>query len=341
MAWPHGTTIVNDARGFTSRLADRGCHRQKLWNECERTRHGGHYGQSECWVINWMIFSGICRLIKILRDIPVNIHASAIWLSLLTLPAAYTHANVTVSVTEAPSDPNGPFFAKIVGASASDPTPNPCYGTRYCRLRFFTISESWLPLGRDGYSTQDTGDWNHGHPGDDSEYATIGEWWSTVINKDRVAHDWLPDKYGADPCVVLAMDGTGAWNMRAGTIISNCAKGLVQVPSCRIEPAQIVVTFDTTVGRLPEEQTVPDVRVGCSQSVRLRIETNSAEEIPLGGDNTSVAILDWGRGYGVPGVFNMSGQESRPVPLRVKTRGVERLGPGTYSGSAVVNVTYD
>jgi len=288
-----------------------------------------------------MIFSGSCQIIKLQRNIPKNIHTSvSVLYVFVDIFLGNAHANVTISVSTVPEAPGGNFSASIVGASNQDKTRNPCYARSGCKLRFFTISESWLPSGLAGYMTKDGQSWQHTGGGLDHEYATVGSWWSSVTNKDRVGRDNLPTLYGDDPCVVLAADN-GGQAMLVNTNISNCAKGLVQVPSCKVSPEQIIVTFDTTAGQDIYEQTVPGVQVSCSQSVDLRIETNSAEEIPLGGDNATVAILDWGRGYGRPGVFNLSGNESRPVPLRVKTRGIDRLGPGVYSGTAIVNVTYD
>mgnify|MGYP000518203334 CR=1 FL=1 len=269
----------------------------------------------------------------------MNIHTllPSLFVLLATLPSV-TRANFTITVVQPPSGPNGHFAAAIVGGDAADPTRNPCYGVAGCDLRFFTIDESWLPSGRGGYGTLDGDNWTMLTHTTAAAYPTIGAWWENVKNRDRIGVDYLPVSHGDRPCVVLAASRDGI--MIVNSIVSNCARGLIQVPSCSITPGQINVTFDTTAGREPGEKMIPDVRVTCSTAVDLRIETNSSEEIPLGGDNTSVAILDWGNGYGRPGGFNMRANEIRSVPLKVKTRGVARLGPGSYTGSGIVNITY-
>ncbi|CAI2439136.1 hypothetical protein C8E17_3448 [Serratia plymuthica] len=156
----------------------------------------------------------------------------------LVLPLS-AFANVTVSVTEAPTVPGGMFWAGIVGASESDPTPNPCYERPLCNLSFFTIDESWLPDGWwSGYYTGDAERWIHDDNGSDSDYRTIGSWWASVRNKGRLGHDHLPvawEKMG--PCVVLAASdgkqgGAGPWvhsvelrpGPRTGDVVQNQSK---------------------------------------------------------------------------------------------------------------------
>lgn len=255
-------------------------------------------------------------------------------------------SNLTVSITTAPP-PDRPWealYGTVSGASATDPTPNPCYQRWGCHLTFFAIQEEWYPVGREEYTTWDLKgfDFPEGHT--DMDYKTLGEWWSAVVDKGRIAFDVPRFEVGVagNPCLVIA--GTNdeiLRRMAANTIVSNCAKPRVQVPSCKVEPEQINVTFNTAAGRDPGEQIVPDVRLSCTSAVAVRIETNTAEEIPLGGDNTTVAVLDWGSGYGRPGVFNMADNGSRPIPLKVKTRGIALLEPGSYSGSAIVNISYE
>lgn len=249
-------------------------------------------------------------------------------------------ANVTVTVTTVPQTPNGQFSAAVAGASINDPTPNPCYGLRICELSFYTIDESWLPNGKQGYTTQDQTGWSYGSAGETTAtHRTIGAWWASVTDKGRIAKDYLPSHHGSKPCVVLAAKTT--YGMEFGTIVSNCARGLVQVPSCSLTPPTIEVALSAMTGLEAQERQVPDVNLTCTQPVSVRIETNTNGEIPVGGDSSTVAVLDWGQGYGRPSVIQMAANETRPIPLKVMTRGISRLSPGRYTGSAVVNVVYE
>lgn len=138
--------------------------------------------------------------------------------------------------------------------------------------------------------------------------------------------------------VAAAEEGRG---MIAGTIISNCAKGIVQARTCTISPGQIGVNLDVDEGMEVSPRAIAGVTLECTASADVRIETNSAEKIPLGGDSISVAVLDWGAGWGKPGSYNVRAGVRTPVNLRVKTEGVRNLSPGKVSGSAVVNVSYE
>lgn len=83
------------------------------------------------------------------------------------------------------------------------------------------------------------------------------------------------------------------------------------------------------------------VTLTCTAPADVRIETNSDEKIPLSGHSTAVAVLDWGAGWGKPGSYNIRAGVGTTVNLRVKTEGVRNLNPGTVSGIAVVNVSYE
>ncbi|MBD8162876.1 hypothetical protein [Erwinia persicina] len=264
---------------------------------------------------------------------------------LFSLPT-WCYSNLTVTFTkQPPSQPPWEVLeATVAGGSTTDPTPNPCYQRFGCHLTFFLIEADWYPVGRENYATLDYKgfDLPKGHT--DSDYKTIGEFWSAVLDKGRVgqAYQYLNLQHKPPACMVIA--GTNSEIdrlMAANTIVSNCAKVSPQVPGCKLEPGQINVTFNTAAGRDSGEQIVPGVRLSCTSAVDVHIDTNTAEEIPLGGDNTTVAVLDWGSGYGRPGVFNMAENESRPIPLKVKTRGIARLEPGSYSGSAIVYLHYE
>lgn len=259
---------------------------------------------------------------------------------LTALPASVTAA-VTVSVVDVPTSTDGVFSAHIAGGDPDDRTPNPCYrsapGT--CDLYFFTIDQNWLPGGLGGYKTADYQTWSY-QPGSAAFTApTIGEWWSSVTNKGRVSRDFLPhEHYVKGPCVVLA--AARDQHMIAGTIVSNCAKGLVQVPSCAIVPGTLIVSLDVGEGADVGATAVPGVTLNCTSAADVRIETNDRERIPLNGNNASVVVLDWGEGFGEPATIHMSRAGNIVVPLRVKTAGVGGLGAGAYSGSTVVNLTY-
>lgn len=262
-------------------------------------------------------------------------------LTLLVVGAA--HANVTISVTDVPTTPNGVFSATIAGANSSDPTPNPCYGRRGgCDLRLFTIDESWLPGGRGKYLTNDYGDsWGYTNGVKDARgFRTLGDWWKNVGRKNRVGEDYLPDAYGTSPCVVLAA-AQHTSEMIESSIVSNCARGLVQAATCAIEPGQIDVSLSVAQGLDAPATSVPGVSVYCDQTADVRIETMSGERIPLNGVNTSVAVLDWGSGFGKSLSLHLAGGRRQNISLRVKTEGVGGLDAGAVSGSSVVNLIYD
>lgn len=253
--------------------------------------------------------------------------------------ATQSWGNVTVSVTDVPETLGGYFSATVVGVNGTDPTPNPCYRQGYCVLKFFTISEKWLPDGKGGYGTYDNGWQRIDGKHDDSSYRTLGEWWSNVKQKGRVGRDYLPTASEKNPpCVVVAADTGG---MVYGSIISNCAKGIVQAKTCTVEPNLIEIHLSAMKGGDVKPTRVNGVQVRCDYPAAIRVETNSGEIIPPGGDNTAVAVLDWGEGYGRPATVNVGANLSNTLPLEVKTQGLGKLDAGEYSGSAIVNVSYE
>lgn len=252
------------------------------------------------------------------------------------MPVGY--ANVTISVVKPPASIGDNFFAQIVGGDIHDLTPNPCYNVPGCHLRFFTISPLWMPSGMSGYTTADQGTWDHGNNINDTSSRTLGQWWLTVRNRARTGYDFLPTQYGEEACVVLAAYNNG---MVSGSIVSNCALGIVQAAGCVLKPDHLEVGIRVQGGNESAPVHVPGVFAQCDSPATVRIETNTNEEIPLGADNSAVAVLDWGSGYGRPATISIRGNESRPIPLSVKTRGVSTLGAGVYSGSAIINVSYD
>ncbi|CAI1049825.1 Uncharacterised protein [Serratia quinivorans] len=249
-------------------------------------------------------------------------------------------AALTVSVMTPPTSPNAHFISKVVAGSVSDPTPNPCYNDDTCRLRFFTISKRWLPSGYDGYTTVDTGEWYQTGGRKNSDYRTLGALWGDTTNKGRVSSDFLPNSWGTDACVVVAASSGFQHTMRANSIVSNCAEGLVQAAGCVLSPPQIQVRLDAVLGQEAKEERISGVSLACNEPTVLRIEANDNGAIPLGGDSNVVALTDWGGGYSKPGIYHTDGMSRLTVDLRVKTRGVTRLGAGIYSGSGIVNVTY-
>ncbi|OFB49590.1 hypothetical protein BA187_17670 [Serratia marcescens] len=197
-------------------------------------------------------------------------------------------AALTVSILSVPSTPTGTFTATISGGSSQDPTPNPCYGRplESCNLRFFTIDESWYPdaIVR-GYQTYDThSSWISTF--DVTTYRTIGEWWRDVQNKGRSGTDNLPANFLHEgPCTVVAaaLGRAAVPPILPGSVVSNCARGLVQATTCRVEPDLIEIEAS-----VPEGSDVPDIAVngvyvGCDAAADVRIETGTQERIPLGG----------------------------------------------------------
>lgn len=244
-----------------------------------------------------------------------------------------------VSITTPPNYPGGEFYATVVGGDERDPTPNPCYQKSDCALYFYTISPSWLPSGQDLYWTDDSG-WNT--KGRVRDYPTLGDWWSNVMNKNRIGQDYLLPIYGEAACTVIAA-GRNSYKhpMYSGTIVSNCARGIVQAPGCSITPLAIDIKLATQQGRDVLPQNEGPLYVTCKQKTNIIIQTNDGEKIPLGGSSNAYAVLDWGRGFGQPLRVNIKeANMAVPINLRVMTEGVATAEAGVVSGSAIVNIFY-
>ncbi|CAI0869480.1 abortive infection protein [Serratia proteamaculans] len=245
---------------------------------------------------------------------------------------------MTVSVTTVPETLNGYFDATIVGGPSRN-EPNPCYGqSAQCSISFYTIDESWLPSGRDAYITVDDG---FTTPKTANQYATLDKWWSAVTDKNRVGHDYLSEEVGVQqrPCVVLAAGNQG--QMQLGSIVSNCAKGIVQVKTCDVKPNNINVALDVALGGTAPTVNVNNVTLTCTADASVLIETNTGERIPLGGSSDSYALLDWGAGFGKPQTVKARRNVAEKLPLRVQGVGLDLLGAGKFTGSAIVNVSYN
>lgn len=253
----------------------------------------------------------------------------------LLLPHHPAWGSLMVSVTSVPVDPNGTFSAQIVGGPRMN-TPNPCWGRTSCDLRFFTIDESWLPGGNSGYETIDGGGWSSKNP--TSRYYTLDAWWRDVTDKGRVGRDHLPYSKGDTPCVVVA--ASQRLRMVGGTIVSNCAKGIVQAPTCAVRPTNLYPYLSKSLGGPEPEVSIPDVTLTCTGDASVMIETNSGEQIALGGSSQSYALLDWGAGFGNPRIVTARKNVAMPLPLRVRGVGLDLLGAGTFTGSAIINVSY-
>ena len=252
-------------------------------------------------------------------------------------------ANVVVSVVEPPAKPTGTFLVSLVGASETDPTPNPCHRKPGCVLYFYTIDESWLPAGLAGYSTADAGWAQRGE--DDADFLTLGDWVTYTHrwgNTHRIGNDYLPDDLLSDgPCVVVAA-GIDSKRMIPGTIVSNCARGIVQAPTCELLPSMINLSTELYNRERNHHEVLPDtpIQLTCTHDSDVQIETNTGERIPLGGMSEFYAELDWGAGYGKPGSYKVTANEPSTVRLRASIQGYEKIEPGKYSGTAVVNVSY-
>lgn len=255
---------------------------------------------------------------------------------LLHLPI-HCQAAMTISVTDVPEYPGGRFKAQVVAG----PTPgelNPCSGRGVnCNIRMYTIDESWLPQGRERYNTVDRG---YESPSPASKYRTLAGWWSAVTNKNRIGEDYLNPVYGDRPCVVLAASDDNG-RMVSGTIVSNCAKGIVQARTCDLTPHSIVVDLPAVLGGPAPTVKVDNVTLTCNDNASVLLETNTGERIPLGGRPDSYAILDWGAGFGRPQTVEARRNIAENLPLRVRGVGLDFLGAGQFTGSAIVNVSYN
>lgn len=80
-----------------------------------------------------------------------------IWATLILICPLSALSKLVVSIVTVPDDPHGYFKARTTG-SMFDPDPNPCWGKGdICKLTVYTISELWLPGGKEGYATTDKG----------------------------------------------------------------------------------------------------------------------------------------------------------------------------------------
>jgi hypothetical protein len=129
--------------------------------------------------------------------------------------------------------------------------------------------------------------------------------------------------------------------MREGTIVSNCAKGIVQANTCDVKPNNINVALDVALGGTAPTVNVNNVTLTCTADASVLIETNSGERIPLGGSSDSYALLDWGAGFGKPKTVKARRNVAEKLPLRVQGVGLDLLGAGQFTGSAIVNVSYN
>ncbi|WP_017891059.1 hypothetical protein [Serratia sp. S4] len=258
-------------------------------------------------------------------------------LTLLFLSPLHVEAGLTLGVTEVPTSPNG-YFAAIVKGGPPIGELNPCWkGDGRCTLSFYTIDEDWLPAGMQGYGTADKAGFST--PLRPNNYLTVNEWWAAVTNKDRVGRDYLPVSRGDQPCVVVAAGLGGI--MISGSIISNCAKGIVQAASCDVKPNSINVDLRASLGGAAPTVDVNNVTLTCTSDASVLIETNNGERIPLGGSSDSYALLDWGAGFGEPRTVKARRNVAEKLPLRVRGVALDLLGAGQFTGSAIVNVSYN
>lgn len=262
----------------------------------------------------------------------MNLYTVLACLYLGLLPS-WASANLTVSITDAPVAPGRSFTSTVVGGPAH--LLNPCYQKIDCELRFYTIDESWLPIGREGYTTSDL-IWRAAKPA--AKYQYLDDWWRAVDDKTRRGSDYLPPSLGTRPCVVVA---AGIANeMLPNTIVSNCARGIVQVPDCKILTPSLILDFGAIpISGEPQAQTAVSLQCSDTTARNLTIQTNTDELIPLGGSATLKAQLDWGAGYGKPGKIRIQGTHN--LTLHGRLLGINTAQPGLFQGSAVVNISYE
>lgn len=253
----------------------------------------------------------------------------------------FSHACISdmiISVVQVPGEPNGEFSTTVVAGPTNDDV-NPCFRRDdNCNIRFYTIDESWYPAGRMGYKTLDQRGYQF--PKRANQYATLSLWWGAVTDKNRIGRDRLPIEDGDRPCVVLAA-GDQWTGMILNTIVSNCAKGIVQAKTCDLKPKNINVDLHVALGGTAPTVNVNNVTLTCTADASVLIETNTAERVPLGGSADSYALLDWGAGFGKPRTVKARRNVAEELPLRVRGVGLDLLGAGQFTGSAIVNVSYN
>lgn len=273
-----------------------------------------------------------------------TLHRKAVLIAMLLLTSARgVHAHMTVSVLSPPESPGGLFTAAMVGGAPGDRDLNPCYQQQtVCEIKMFAVPVEWSSGIPRIYQTSDEGSYTTDLPA--TEYRTLGEWYAAVRNKSRTATDYVPTEHGLVGCVVLAAATytSGHWdNIPGAPNLSNCAKGIVQAPTCTLRPNTIMVELNVQQGSaLDVVREVPGISLSCTTGGTVKIETNTNEEIPLSGSNDYTAVLDWGAGWGQPREIPMKDRETVPIPLRVSVGNIGLAPAGVLSGSTVINVSY-
>lgn len=218
----------------------------------------------------------------------------------------------------------------------NDPTPNPCFGRgAACHVIGVTVPISSYPTSEGGKISGVT--WYTPLP--HFRYATIGELWAAVTNKNQRAGAMNAD-YRPELCMAVYATQIGF----SLPPVSNCVgAGAVPppTPTCNLSPQSIPVVLNGIKGGSAPVADVSGISVQCDRAASVRISTNSGESIPLNGSSVTKAVLDWGSGFGSPHTIAVPGNNAWPVPLRVKIVGFEQADAGVYTGVSVVNLSYD
>lgn len=126
--------------------------------------------------------------------------------------------------------------------------------------------------------------------------------------------------------------------MVRNTIISNCAKGIVQAASFEMTPSSINFSIEIPMGITPKEIAVNDVSLQCSRTTSVEIQTNSGESIPLGESSVNSVKLDWSSGFGISNIISVDVNVPVPIPLRLAFKGKELASAGAFLGEPLSTI---
>ncbi|WP_262210236.1 hypothetical protein [Serratia proteamaculans] len=229
------------------------------------------------------------------------------------------------------------IYPRVLNYDTSDQSPNPCLikdGQDKPNCEAFTVfNEPGKPL----RLTLDIG-WQSADP---AIYTvkTMGRL-SGLLRKGAYHNDWdyFPGGIPSGTCVYIELF-IGNLTPGSGRKLTDCVPIYAQVPGCALTPKDINIDFGSMPpGRTKEISTSLTLKCPGPSNATLRISTLPDERLPLGSDGLAQVQFDWGNGLGVPGEFEVTGQQS--VTLRALVSSDSSATTGTRSGNVGVSISY-
>ncbi|ANS41630.1 hypothetical protein [Serratia inhibens] len=229
------------------------------------------------------------------------------------------------------------IYPRVLNYNTSDQTPNPCLVTEGQVKPLCEAYAVFNVPGKQLWETIDIG-WQELDP---AIYTvkTMGRL-SGLLRKGAYhnENDYFPGGIPAGTCVYIELflekriAGTGRK-------LTDCVPIYAQVPGCALTPTAINIDFGSMPpGRTKEISTSLTLKCPGPSNATLRISTLPDERLPLGSDGLAQVQFDWGNGLGVPGAFEVTGQQS--VTLRAVVSSDLSATTGTRSGNVGVSISY-